>query len=137
MLMTYFEVVSIPQAVSTVATRKLCDKERSITSCFNTASGKHCCNYIRNILFYSFIIVSIPQAVSTVATYASFSCLHCILPVSIPQAVSTVATIVQQYAGTQIADDGVSIPQAVSTVATMPFKAYYGDDSEEFQYRKR
>ena len=40
-----FDIVSIPQAVSTVATgqRPLVDR-RDYLNCFNTASGKHCCN---------------------------------------------------------------------------------------------
>ena len=63
---------------------------------FNTASGKYCCNYEKNLprIQTAFDLVSIPQAVSTVATfetgregeYVSFF-------VSIPQAVSTVATL--------------------------------------------
>ena len=63
--------VSIPQAVSTVATidRNIGvvhkDNER-----FNTASGKHCCNLSSLIIIEQRIRerVSIPQAVSTVAT---------------------------------------------------------------------
>ena len=35
---------------------------------FNTASGKHCCNFLVTAFFSGTITVSIPQAVSTVAT---------------------------------------------------------------------
>ena len=61
--------VSIPQAVSTVATTY---------------------KISRNI--YAKLEVSIPQAVSTVATYHISQSLHDNHQVSIPQAVSTVAT---------------------------------------------
>ena len=45
---------------------------------FNTASGKHCCNFARSGLFNNkYILVSIPQAVSTVATkYKGFNALE-------------------------------------------------------------
>ena len=60
--------------------------------CFNTASGKYCCN--ENTYFYirDIIKVSIPQAVSTVATIDTFENEKGLDVVSIPQAVSTVAT---------------------------------------------
>ena len=63
-------LVSIPQAVSTVATVKLSlDTLIKEVSCFNTASGKYCCNIKPYIECYKVHIrVSIPQAVSTVAT---------------------------------------------------------------------
>ena len=62
-------IVSIPQAVSTVAT-------------------------IDYILLMVSIRVSIPQAVSTVATMSKFYGIDARgIPVSIPQAVSTVATL--------------------------------------------
>ena len=38
------EGVSIPQAVSTVATPEARMNKPSPMACFNTASGKHCCN---------------------------------------------------------------------------------------------
>ena len=39
--------VSIPQAVSTVATRaNKISRKRAVLARFNTASGKHCCNDI-------------------------------------------------------------------------------------------
>ena len=61
--------VSIPQAVSTVATGGVWDERWSIGHGFNTASGKHCCNQFYIITLQLDIkIVSIPQAVSTVAT---------------------------------------------------------------------
>ena len=85
--------VSIPQAVSTVATFYFYSFYSDFDACFNTASGKYCCNFI----FSSNEIaikrwVSIPQAVSTVAT-AKIVVAQCFMTlVSIPQAVSTVAT---------------------------------------------
>ena len=36
--------------------------------CFNTASGKYCCNDERELAYLVSEYVSIPQAVSTVAT---------------------------------------------------------------------
>ena len=62
-------VVSIPQAVSTVATFLVYKLNTTCSQSFNTASGKYCCNsdntsQSRN----NFLQVSIPQAVSTVAT---------------------------------------------------------------------
>ena len=133
--------VSIPQAVSTVATRKYflhcfwshrfntasgkyccnCSTKnfaRMLCECFNTASGKYCCNHLIafDIRFYIPYGVSIPQAVSTVATTLMLKCLmNCYLLVSIPQAVSTVATFSQRKC---FKTCRVSIPQAVSTVAT-------------------
>ena len=65
-----FTSVSIPQAVSTVATEEnktLSDKE--LIECFNTASGKYCCNRICWKSKMPCLWVSIPQAVSTVATF--------------------------------------------------------------------
>ena len=114
--------VSIPQAVSTVATDcsiaaniclscfrfntasgKYCCNEdeslythKSVNGGFNTASGKYCCNeethYDYKRSFYG--NVSIPQAVSTVATAESKKMEGGAqsYTVSIPQAVSTVAT---------------------------------------------
>ena len=66
--------VSIPQAVSTVATRLiLCHHlMANLSKSFNTASGKHCCNYSRQVsICRPETKVSIPQAVSTVATAGS------------------------------------------------------------------
>ena len=61
--------VSIPQAVSTVATQEE-EWQFVLRSCFNTASGKYCCNPLNRVKEYDLVIgeVSIPQAVSTVAT---------------------------------------------------------------------
>ena len=61
--------VSIPQAVSTVATSQICLRIILPTVRFNTASGKYCCNLsaLRNV-YINEGLVSIPQAVSTVAT---------------------------------------------------------------------
>ena len=69
-------IVSIPQAVSTVATSSRgipLEKKSSWT-------------------------VSIPQAVSTVATFRHKKPVSVHVSVSIPQAVSTVATVIQDYA---------------------------------------
>ena len=60
--------VSIPQAVSTVATLNLLKKMHYALESFNTASGKHCCNLDHPLFKNYFVRVSIPQAVSTVAT---------------------------------------------------------------------
>ena len=65
--------VSIPQAVSTVATGKL---------------GSHRTG--------AMVVVSIPQAVSTVATFLKSNDVKEAMSVSIPQAVSTVATFTVQ-----------------------------------------
>ena len=63
------EIVSIPQAGSTVATQLLV-KSNDFTNGFNTASGKYCCNpFINPDGAKRFKKVSIPQAVSTVATF--------------------------------------------------------------------
>ena len=61
--------VSIPQAVSAVATWWFC-REYGVPS-FNTASGKCCCNYMMMIPLLRKAPVSIPQAVSAVATAGS------------------------------------------------------------------
>ena len=65
----YFKV-SIPQAVSTVATVTLDDAWPNNNRLgFNTASGKYCCNQLQYSPCLNQIqLVSIPQAVSTVAT---------------------------------------------------------------------
>ena len=61
-------MVSIPQAVSTVATM-FSGWVKTATKCFNTASGKYCCNFGKNTNIKDEDgKVSIPQAVSTVAT---------------------------------------------------------------------
>ena len=65
-------LVSIPQAVSTVATHKkpISVHVSSEMGGFNTASGKYCCNSTEIDDKYQrrMATVSIPQAVSTVAT---------------------------------------------------------------------
>ena len=128
-------MVSIPQAVSTVATLK-------IYGCY--AEG---------------FLVSIPQAVSTVATTVFRHATVKLDNVSIPQAVSTVATLVLTIAtvmavGFNTASgkyccngrlsqlkrlrwQHVSIPQAVSTVATKYADPKKINASTAFQYRKR
>ena len=132
--------VSIPQAVSTVATYKDEVFEYQQGG-FNTASGKYCCNRSNKKSILDIINVSIPQAVSTVATklmdqycveavvkgFNTASGKYCcnatpsnlkviIAGVSIPQAVSTVATYLAFLNKRRYIR--VSIPQAVSTVAT-------------------
>ena len=86
--------VSIPQAVSTVATSLWSSMVFDmLIECFNTASGKYCCNEKFLLTLGLNGYVSIPQAVSTVATklITQFNDWD-INIVSIPQAVSTVAT---------------------------------------------
>ena len=68
----WFDCVSIPQAVSTVATKNIELQHGSKNDSFNTASGKHCCNGRYNKLSSQTLAVSIPQAVSTVATHRHF-----------------------------------------------------------------
>ena len=137
-------VVSIPQAVSTVATMVECILSKFHTDSFNTASGKYCCNAVPTTkLERKMLKVSIPQAVSTVATInknierlsylmrfntasGKYCCnwiihVHSVrrMPqVSIPQAVSTVATGRTMVDRSWPSSLWVSIPQAVSTVAT-------------------
>ena len=110
--------VSIPQAVSAVATDKnsgtaevkcpsfntasgkcCCNAMTTQANlkrffvCFNTASGKCCCNSMPATTTVPFTVVSIPQAVSAVATFIStFIVVSDVVNVSIPQAVSAVAT---------------------------------------------
>ena len=60
--------VSIPQAVSTVATINPDENNVYEVARFNTASGKHCCNVNTPNYVPGITKVSIPQAVSTVAT---------------------------------------------------------------------
>ena len=62
--------VSIPQAVSTVATINPDENNVYEVARFNTASGKHCCNVNTPNYVPGITKVSIPQAVSTVATLA-------------------------------------------------------------------
>ena len=67
--MEVFYEVSIPQAVSAVATIDLKSQRIYKGFGFNTASGKCCCN-IREIKATEVSAeVSIPQAVSAVATF--------------------------------------------------------------------
>ena len=48
-----YSYVSIPQAVSTVATGEWDDNLIPTLKSFNTASGKHCCNTIQLVNVYS------------------------------------------------------------------------------------
>ena len=65
--MSFIRSVSIPQAVSTVATGRLYSYIAALAR-FNTASGKYCCNPKIKKEVFKMKKVSIPQAVSTVAT---------------------------------------------------------------------
>ena len=89
-----------------------------LVQCFNTASGKHCCNLPHQLF----------RRRGTIVRFNTASGKHCcndeghdqstiVRPVSIPQAVSTVAT----YLWIRLFKERsrVSIPQAVSTVATL------------------
>ena len=87
-------LVTIPQAVSAVATKGKNFNTTLSICCYNTASGKRCCNASEVLYFY-----------------------HVKGDVTIPQAVSAVAT---KYTGRRSQDTGsVTIPQAVSAVATL------------------
>ena len=67
--------VSIPQAVSTVATQVDTIFLLHLLTRFNTASGKYCCNSSLNFILLAIPVkVSIPQAVSTVATQKYLGC---------------------------------------------------------------
>ena len=68
MYMINIRIVSIPQAVGTVATILNLFKKRCNVSCFNTASGRYCCNLGVDWWNWEILPVSIPQAVGTVAT---------------------------------------------------------------------
>ena len=109
--------VSIPQAVSTVATLEKDYFVVVASFSFNTASGKYCCN---EGISYSSVTRNLAGFNTASGKYCcNFSLLVAIKllkGVSIPQAVSTVAT----YDSGELfhEEDVVSIPQAVSTVAT-------------------
>ena len=60
-------MVSIPQAVGTIAIKELSDKQ-IVHICFNTASGRYYCNVSwSNLRDGTRYRVSIPQAVGTIA----------------------------------------------------------------------
>ena len=62
-------LVTIPQAVSAVATKGKNFNTTLSICCYNTASGKRCCNASEVLYFYHVKgDVTIPQAVSAVAT---------------------------------------------------------------------
>ena len=62
-------IVSIPQAVSTIAIRLRCFFRDSFGR-FNTASGKYYCNNAKSSRpTFRALMVSIPQAVSTIAMF--------------------------------------------------------------------
>ena len=55
-IVPYLWIVSIPQAVSTVATKDIGSEDEPVSYGFNTASGKHCCNAKGSkYLFYAVI----------------------------------------------------------------------------------
>ena len=61
--------VSIPQAVGAVATDADSAEDREqFKRCFNTASGRCCCNKQDSSIAKTASLVSIPQAVGAVAT---------------------------------------------------------------------
>ena len=105
--------VSIPQAVSTVATNEVWWRVRIHYPSFNTASGKHCCNVYKPL-----------DANIRLAGFNTASGKHCCNLKKIKQL--------------GIEYDVVSIPQAVSTVATLQtIQELCINIAEKFQYRKR
>ena len=62
-----YGVVSIPQAVSTIAIEDGVKLAYGVQSSFNTASGKYYCNSQKKRALKAQGRVSIPQAVSTIA----------------------------------------------------------------------
>ena len=70
-----YYLVSIPQAVSAVATNQNSMAVKLSANGFNTASGKRCCNDADlDLLRRDIERVSIPQAVSAVATVIATNC---------------------------------------------------------------
>ena len=104
---------------------------------FNTASGKHCCNFV----YFRDMGLNVNSSFNTAS--GKHCCNHEKIYrrtngqfVSIPQAVSTVATLPKVYLVLLRRQPNVSIPQAVSTVATGNLSSY-SLFCEGFQYRKR
>ena len=61
-------LVSIPQAVGTIAMLLALLKKNGIELCFNTASGRYYCNQkLTDNRSNIYCLVSIPQAVGTIA----------------------------------------------------------------------
>ena len=131
------EVVSIPQAVSTIAIHEpiliLCRKYYSRVSIPQAVST--IAIHKKPYLCFSRYGVSIPQAVSTIAIedFAPEGVLS--RKVSIPQAVSTIA-IELFLSFLEVDETSVSIPQAVSTIAMKNADAD-AEARKAFQYRKR
>ena len=131
-------MVSIPQAVSTIAMMAASLRLLLLLVCFNTASGKYYCNRKFLEWFLHIHKVSIPQAVSTIAILkaevewdAEQTCFntasgkyYCNFNVAI---------------GCNTGYSTVSIPQAVSTIAmsTIRKAIIMLPSLVMFQYRKR
>ena len=113
MLLQFIVIVSIPQAVGTIAIVELRKFFVYGVESFNTASGRYYCN----------VIAKNKEAERIVTA------------VSIPQAVGTIA-ITKAFLLTNISSVTVSIPQAVGTIAidNIILDANKGG---KFQYRKR
>ena len=157
-------VVSIPQAVGTVATlyllyfqqsqllqgfntasgRHCCNRYRLSnndqvsTDCFNTASGRHCCNYANSIRSNRpNRDVSIPQAVGTVAT-TLLEKLSLVKKRFQYRKRQALLQLIKKLGSRWIANNKlVSIPQAVGTVATFRTCNRFETNKIKFQYRKR
>ena len=110
-------------------------KTVELNNCFNTASGRCCCNKSKPSASESTsIVVSIPQAVGAVAT------LKLIKKASFLYSFNTASgrccCNVNEY-GIQLKKENVSIPQAVGAVATVPNHSDMEVSVIRFQYRKR
>ena len=110
--------VSIPQAVSTVATQPLFDllKPRKV-DCFNTASGKYCCNLAPMCVdacnaVFSFNTASGKYCCNFHLSHLNWSSCR------FNTASGKYCCNVKELDAYQLELMGVSIPQAVSTVAT-------------------
>ena len=112
-------MVSIPQAVGTIAINNMLFLLLLNLFSFNTASGRYYCNAPSTgvDIQANRFDVSIPQAVGTIAMLP-YGCGYGNerRVVSIPQAVGTIA-IVSVHVSSEMGEDKVSIPQAVGTIA--------------------
>ena len=155
-------LVSIPQAVSTIAIDHLHYSNDKALEGFNTASGKYYCN---SSIFPigSYAVpgpVSIPQAVSTIAMFqkleqegveVSFNTAsgkyycnwsighnlhHCDGVVSIPQAVSTIAILLHMQ-GERAETSGVGFNTASGKYYCNWSMSPTKPEQAVFQYRKR
>ena len=137
-------VVSIPQAVSTVATN-VTSLEEGVVAGFNTASGKHCCNWSINaelplmLLYTGFNTASgkhccnfnyIKELTIEFESFNTASGKHCCNRIqSIRISATSTSSSFNTASGKHCCNDfknfystvlfEVSIPQAVSTVATL------------------